>query len=149
MNWNCYAAILLEHILYMVCCDPSPLPPSHPQKHSAATNMFDVYTSPSPPPPLPPTTCVSCPPPPPFHNPQVRNERALEALRDELEELEEQLTDSISASIQGKKVRHSSATSFPACMCVLPCPQRPACTQSTCLVKPCNHHLPAPLSFLW
>jgi hypothetical protein len=34
----------------------------------------------------------------------VRNERALEALRDELEELEEQLTDSIAASIQGKKV---------------------------------------------
>lgn len=35
---------------------------------------------------------------------QVRNERALEALRDEMEELEEQLTDSITASIQGKKV---------------------------------------------
>jgi hypothetical protein len=35
----------------------------------------------------------------------VRNEKALEALRDELEELEEQLQDSIAASIKGKKVR--------------------------------------------
>lgn len=33
----------------------------------------------------------------------MRNERALEALREEVEELEEQLQDSIAASIQGKK----------------------------------------------
>lgn len=34
----------------------------------------------------------------------MRNERALEAIREELEELEEQLTDSIADSIKGKQV---------------------------------------------
>lgn len=35
----------------------------------------------------------------------VRNERALDALREELEELEDQMTDCITDSIKGKQVR--------------------------------------------
>ena len=35
---------------------------------------------------------------------QVRNERTLEGLREELEELEEQLNERITDSIQGRKV---------------------------------------------
>ena len=62
--------------------------------------------------PAPPTHLLTAAPPPPLTLlcytlcPQVRNERALESLRDELEELEEQLQDSISASIKGKQVGH-------------------------------------------
>jgi hypothetical protein len=40
----------------------------------------------------------------------VRNERALDVLREELEELEDQLTDCISDSIKGKQVRERIKT---------------------------------------
>lgn len=36
----------------------------------------------------------------------MRNERALEALREELEELEEELNERIADSVRGRKVRH-------------------------------------------
>lgn len=41
---------------------------------------------------------------------QVRNERALEALREELEELDEQMTDCITDSIKGRQVGQGSTT---------------------------------------
>lgn len=81
--------------------------------HRCQYSVQCTYARPAPVPDTPPSPCL---PPRPMTHTQVRNERALEALRDELEELEEQLTDSIAASIQGKKVGGASTRPW-VCSC--------------------------------